>query len=216
MRRQHVLLSAEARIAQLRLAGLLRMIAAAENRALKLEVEKDSAAAAPARERVERYRRELALIEALASGGAADGDAETGNRPTAEEDRGRVLDLAHAQQLRDRTVAAEELAAQRSAELEQVSQRLVQAETEVALLQARISPEPRPAEAPPQALELEQSDASLLPAVLTAVPEMAAPATVPLQEIRRRAAKAAAIGGTAPLLELRPLLTEAEVTDAAA
>ena len=214
MRRQHVLLSAEARIAQLRLAGLLRMIAAAENRALKLEVEKGAAAAAPAREQVERYRRELALIEALARGGAADGDAETGNRP--EEDRGRVLDLAHAQQLRDRTVAAEELAAQRSAELEQVSQRLAQAETEVALLQARISPEPRPAEAPPQALELAQSDASLLPAVLTAVPEMAAPATVPLQELRRRAARAAAIGGTAPLLELRPLHVEAEVTHAAA
>src|SRR5690242_4200372 len=54
----------EARIAELRLPGLLRMIAAAENRALKIEVEKGAAEAAPARAQVERYRQALARLQA--------------------------------------------------------------------------------------------------------------------------------------------------------
>ena len=125
-----------ARIAELRLPGLLRMIAAAENRALKLEVEKGEAAAAPARAQVERYRLELAHLEATAGGDVVHRDLNPPNMPAAENEGDAAAEEAVQRLQQERALE------QARAELDQAREERDQALTDAALLRARRAPSP--------------------------------------------------------------------------
>ena len=83
--------SHDVQISRLRIPGLLRMIASAENRALKLSAEQKDGQAAAVQRALRRYRLELDRLSALAEGRVPAGPSQPEDISSAVDDALRRL-----------------------------------------------------------------------------------------------------------------------------